>query len=920
MNELSAQLLASAVRYVIARVEELATPEKLAEVIDGNVPADSAGVATDLAAARDHADAATTALDDGNVARGAQQAWLAVQEVHDAAKALGVGDLSTVAQRVVGAAPPGAIIRHLGMLDPAIAPRDTGLTLTWTTRNVSLGVFTIGTLSIGFVFSVNSLGVTVRAAQTRADLGAGAAGLVSLLLQGAGEAAADITLTIDQRGLTASGALGPIALPARLQAQVVELGGLDLTLIPAGDQLRVRLRSRIRTDLAGVLGARINGAGFELTLDAGRILRGESPFLPTPAPVAPTGIGLSLNAGPVSGSGELLQVADGYGGALDLRMGPVGVTAFGLLRTSAGSVSFVAVVSVRFDVPIELGLLFTLNAVGGIVGLGVNVNPSAIAAGLRDGVLDRLMFPADVRRAAPQILDTLSAVFPPKPGGLVVGPMVRLGWGRPASLITLDVALVLAVPDPVVLILGRARAAIPDAQAAIIDLRADVMAQFGRGVILIRAELHSSRMGFFSVYGSIGMLIRFSDGPTAVISAGGFHPTYTRKPPELADLRRIGAELSPPIGLQFRVQGYVALTPNTVQFGGSFEVGYSIGVAAVRGGCSLDAIIQFDPFGFAVDLNAHAHVEAFGITLLGVALALHLEGPSPLVVSGRGSISLPWPLPDPSISIGPLRIGGGDPPPELPPPVHPLREVAAALRATDAWQKVDRQGQRLPVRLRAASGTTGVVIEPWGLLRASQRAFPLRMTLERCGRAAVEPEGCRIDVKGLITVGGVPSEVPTSPVTETFPVGQFMRLTKDEQLAAPEFEDRQGGLVIDPAGAETVAGTLKPFATEASLEYEDFWRDATQRSRPKLRFALPDWLAALILDCGPAGASAARAEDRYRPQQLERVIEVRPVSEVRVTDIDTGAEIDGFALWSDARHSARGQRGGLASMTRVAQP
>ncbi|MBW9111695.1 DUF6603 domain-containing protein [Microbacterium ureisolvens] len=923
MDELPRRLLRAAIDYVLARLRAMDTPDKMRQELGVAPPPDPAAVKSRIDAGLLEADAAATALAANDVANGARHAWSAVQRFLEAAALLpGVANGADAVQRAVNKAPPGALVSQLQLTSPTATPRADAVDLTWSKNDAQVSLLRAGTIELIVTLGTKGLAMTVRGRQVRIELGHAAPGVVRLLIGAGGSAAVDLELTVDDRGVTSAGSLGPIALPARLDAKVVDLEGLDLTLKPDGARFALLIRSRISTDIAGVLGARIDGYGVRLPLDADRVLQGGPPFggLDAITPVAPNGIGLSLSAGPVSGSGYLLSMDDGFGGVLDLRLGPVKVTAFGLLRSVPGEgLSFVAVMAVHFPVPVELGFLFTLNAVGGIVGLGVTIDPAAISSGLKDGVLDRLLFPDDVRKAAPKILQTLAAVFPREPGGFVIGPMVRLAWGRPVSLVTLDVAVLLAVPDPLILVLGRARAAIPNEQAAIIDLRAAVLVQIGRGIVLLRAELFSSRVGFVSVYGGIGMLIRFEGERTVVISAGGFHPTYSHKPAELADLSRIGAEMSPPIGLQLRLQGYVALTPNTVQFGGSIELGLSVGVAAVRGSLTLDAIIQFDPFGFVVDATASAHVEVLGFSLVGVRLSLHLAGPSPWRVSGTGRVSLPWPLPDPSLDFGPIEIGDGAPPDPAPPPVRPLERVRDAMRERDAWQRVDRQRQRVPVRLRPIAAGE-LVIEPWGLVEVSQKAFPLEMTLDRHGRAVVEPAGCRISVNGAVTLGPG-AEASHSAVNQSFPVGQFLKLTKDEQLAAPEFEDRQSGIAIDPAGAETAVSQLVGFAAEATMSYEDSWHERPdvepQRGRRMLLFT--GW-AALLLDAGPAGAASLRSADRYLEGEPVRVIGVRPVSEVRLTDVDTGAEMRGFAPWSDAVRSARVAPGGLAAMTKVAMP
>jgi hypothetical protein len=111
---------------------------------------------------------------------------------------------------------------------------------------------------------------------------------------------------------------------------------------------------------------------------------------------------------------------------------------------------------------------------------------------------------------------------------------------------------------------------------------------------------------------------------------------------------------------------------------------------------------------------------------------------------------------------------------------------------------------------------------------------------------------------------------------------------------------------------------LRGFATDATMTYDDSWPGAPEKKRSGVGFFdLSGW-ARLVLDAGPAGATALRIGDRYRADDLERRIAVRPVSETQVTDVRTGAVIAGFAPWTDAVHTASGALGGLAAMTKVA--
>ena len=95
--------------------------------------------------------------------------------------------------------------------------------------------------------------------------------------------------------------------------------------LPAGAPGAIDLGSTIVADLGGVLTATVDGAGLHLRIASA----GEAPL--TVAARAPSGVGLALDTGLVRGGGFLGQRAGGYGGALELRLGPVDVKAVGLL-------------------------------------------------------------------------------------------------------------------------------------------------------------------------------------------------------------------------------------------------------------------------------------------------------------------------------------------------------------------------------------------------------------------------------------------------------------------------------------------------------------------------------------------------------------------------------------------------------------
>ncbi|MEO8450675.1 MAG: DUF6603 domain-containing protein, partial [Gemmatimonadota bacterium] len=159
--------------------------------------------------------------------------------------------------------------------------------------------------------------------------------------------------------------------------------------------------------------------------------------------VPPKGIGVSIDIGPIKGGGFFFfdPPHRTYAGVLEAALSACGkgiqIKAAGLLRETDDGWDFVLILSAQFDPAIELFLGLTLNGVGGIVGINVAVDVDKLRGSLHDGSIGRLLFPDDPVGNAPAIIATMIAVFPHRKGGIVAGPMLQLGWGRPKSFVTI---------------------------------------------------------------------------------------------------------------------------------------------------------------------------------------------------------------------------------------------------------------------------------------------------------------------------------------------------------------------------------------------------------------------------------------------------------------------------------------------------
>ena len=82
----------------------------------------------------------------------------------------------------------------------------------------------------------------------------------------------------------------------------------------------------------------------------------------------------------------------GYGGTLELPLGPVQISATAVLAVIDGEPSFLAIMGVEFLPPIQLSFGFSLDRVGGIVGVNRRADTEALRAALRTGAAGDVLF------------------------------------------------------------------------------------------------------------------------------------------------------------------------------------------------------------------------------------------------------------------------------------------------------------------------------------------------------------------------------------------------------------------------------------------------------------------------------------------------------------------------------------------------
>jgi hypothetical protein len=513
--------------------------------------------------------------------------------------------------------------------------------------------------------------------------------------------------------------------------------------------------------------------------------------------------------------------------------------------------SLLVLIAVRFTPPIQLGYGFTLNGIGGLLGINRTVDLESLRGGLRAGTLGSVLFPEDPIRNAPQIVSDLQAIFPPAPGRFLFGPMAILGWGTP-TIITLELGLILELPAPVRLfILGRLRVLLPHEQAPVIRLQLDALGviDFERGDVALDATLFDSQVAQYTVTGQMALRANFGSDPNFVLAVGGFNPRF-QAPAGFPPLERVAISLATGDNPRLRLEAYFALTTNTIQFGAWLEVYAKAGPFSIEGTIGFDVLIQFDPFGFVADLGASIALKYNGRSVLSVGIVATLSGPRPWHAVGRAYYKF-------LIFSGTIkfdvRVGQRQPPP-LPPPVQLRPLLIAALREAENWTTQVARDEHPLVSLRDLPATAETLVHPLADLRVSQRVLPLDREITRFGNTTPADE--RRYTLGVVDPDGTVRTTPEQGVEtldDFFAPAQFLEMSDDDKLAAPAFERMPAGVRF--ATREYACG---PAVVETEIAYERRTLlappPATTASRAAPSIPVPIGGKAPVVDPAPAEA------------------------------------------------------------------
>lgn len=686
-----------------------------------------------------------------------------------------------------------------------------------------------------------------------------------------------------------------VVLPITFTSPVVEVREVALGLLrnKAKELTGLEVTTVVAAKIGSAVGLQVGGAGAIIALDGQPTAQAMFPM--DVAPRWPDRIGIRVKAGPVNGGGYLERKTRShgdapnitelveFGGVIQLEILKVGVYAIGIL--SPDPFSLVLVMGVRFPTAIELSFGFTFNGVGGILAVNRTVNTTELIAGMKTHFIDRVLFPEDPVAEAPTLLDQVSKVFPPADGGFVVGPIIELGWGSQAKIVEAKLGVVLALPDPKILILGSLRVRAPAKEAPLTDFRCEVYAEISADRLLLVARMHDSKIAGITVSGDLGLLIQWGGGDgDFALSVGGFNPRYAPfVPADLKSLERLTIDLSPPKVVKIIIQAYFAVTAGAVMAGVRGDFKADVGVASAHAWLQLDMIFFWSPrFAFAVDLDLGISIKVFGCSFASISFKGSLEGTRPWKVEGTATVDV-WFLPTFHLDLGPYTWG--EAPVAAGPTLSPLGLVTSALNEAEAWKALlPVDGDQLAVLGRVEA--QGLVAHPLAALEVSQSKVPLETHIDRIGSSSVTAH--RVALGLATTTAGAASAVST--VVAPFAPGQFLALSGEALLARAGFDDLPSGCRIAAATTPTHGAPVAD-----TINWHTYFRDADpEPDDPGQRFDATMYAAAFV-GHGLTARHLAERDNPYLPRTVKAAprpgVDILAAGSATVRRVDDGGAV-----------------------------
>lgn len=543
----------------------------------------------------------------------------------------------------------------------------------------------------------------------------------------------------------------------------------------------------------------------------------------TPSFTFPTGMGVSIDAAIIKGTGAISynKEKQEFLGVLELSISEkVEIKALALLTMKmpdgGKGFSFVGIISVYFAPEIPLGMGFSLAGVGGAIGLNRRISGEQMEQGVRDGAIVAVFFVENVEDHLDTMLTQMGSYFPVQRNQFFFGVLAKISF---AEIIYIDLGLLIQAPKPPhIILVGALSVALPTKEKALIQLNAYFVGSidFTQGMSF-NASLVNSKIMFIEISGDIAFRLNWGKNKSFILSAGGFHPAYTPDAAlRLHNMKRLTMKMDYKV-LRIQFTNYFALTSNTVQFGSKIDLKIEWAGFKVLGYFEFDCLFQFKPFYFMFDVSTGVEVSWKKIVLLAVNLNFSLSGPAPWNAKGKASFKIlsfsktvqfnyTWGKEEKDNQISYISI---------------YQLISNEYYKPENWKISLTEVQDAQVRLKQKTDAQEkeLMIQPFGGLSFEQSIVPLNKNLQKFGEGIKPADYSNIRIS-KVEIGNKIFDNSES-TTYDFAPALFFNLNDKEKLAAPSYKKMDNGVQIKASLNERAVSTVEHAEVEYIMDQDE---------------------------------------------------------------------------------------------------
>ena len=514
----------------------------------------------------------------------------------------------------------------------------------------------------------------------------------------------------------------------------------------------------------------------------------------------PDGFGIAIDiADVVKGAGVVKwDLAKGeFLGAFELSiidLFSVGALFLLNIKKPDGSKGFSFMGAISFFFPgcgIPLGMGFSLTAIGASLGANRRIDTNRMRDAVYDGSLEAVMFVKDLENNLSTVLANMTSFYPVEEDHFFFGAMVQITW---AQILNFTCGVFIQIPDPIIVIAGGVHLNIADAAEGLISMHSNFMGVFDvhKG-IAFDAVLYDTKFVGIEFHGSVALRIYWAgDTKGFILSAGGFHPSYTPEPGfDIPDMQRIGYKMGcGPLSISNDV--YLAVTSNTVQFGSDSRLKVGWDKYGLHGYMYFNVLFQFNPFRFMFDAGIGVAVKLFGKTLLSIDLYLEVSGPAQWHIAGKAKFRIIF-----TFHVNFSESWGKKQQVGEPNYVDLLPILRDEFDKDDNWTVV--KNDLVDGLVITGVPENGVfAMNPSDSLSFSQEMFPLDTDLDKYGEATPN-DAKRIKITEIKideeTVEGF------QEATTSFAPAQYQDMSDEDKLSSPSYLDMPSGFTMSANAA-----------------------------------------------------------------------------------------------------------------------